>query len=69
MFEAASAPTCPLCGQPNECASARTGGFAEHCWCESVTFSRELLARVPEDKRSVACICRACATGQEQKLR
>lgn len=69
MFEAVSAPNCPLCGQTNECVSARTGAFGEPCWCESVKFSAELFARVPEDKRNLACICRACATGQEGKAR
>ena len=66
VFEVVSAPTCPLCGRPNECVSARTGSFGERCWCESVTFSPGLLARVPEDKRNVACICRACATEAEK---
>lgn len=61
MFESIPAPLCPLCGQANECVSARTGSFGEPCWCESVTFSPGLLASVPDGKRNVACICRKCA--------
>jgi hypothetical protein len=57
-----SAPTCPLCGQPNACAPARTGAFSQPCWCQSASFSPELLARVPEHLRNVACICQACAS-------
>lgn len=60
-----AAPVCPLCGQPNACAPARTGAFSQPCWCESVDFSPELLARVPEHLRNKACICRACATRKD----
>jgi hypothetical protein len=34
-----------------------------------VKFSADLFARVPEDKRNLACVCRACATGREEKPR
>lgn len=61
-----AAPACPLCGQPNACAPARTGAFSQPCWCESVDFSAELLARVPDGLRNKACICRACAAGAPQ---
>ena len=53
---------CPLCGQPNACRPAATGSLAEPCWCREVTFAPELLVRVPEAERGVACICRRCAT-------
>ncbi|GMV46692.1 MAG: hypothetical protein AMXMBFR66_20900 [Pseudomonadota bacterium] len=54
-------PLCPLCGSPNACRPAATGSLGEACWCRGVTFSPELLAAVPGPKRSIACICRACA--------
>jgi Cysteine-rich CWC len=31
----------------------------------NATFSAELLARVPENVRNVACICRACVEKHE----
>lgn len=56
---------CPLCGGPNGCVmaggcdTARAGG---PCWCREVSFSAELLARVPAHAQRRACICRHCAT-------
>jgi hypothetical protein len=61
--EALAAPVCPLCGKANECSAALNGGFEQPCWCASVDFSQELLARVPEGLRDKACICKACAGG------
>ncbi len=55
------APTCPVCGGPNGCSVAVTGTFDASCWCRDVTFSADLLARVPEAARDKACICRRCA--------
>lgn len=55
---------CPLCGQPNACANeiARATGQAQPpCWCTTVTFAPELLARVPPEAQRRACICAACA--------
>ncbi|MCZ8294792.1 MAG: cysteine-rich CWC family protein [Hylemonella sp.] len=55
---------CPLCGQPNGCANeiARATGQAQPpCWCTTVTFTPELLARVPAQAQRQACICAACA--------
>jgi cysteine-rich CWC protein len=52
---------CPLCGGPNACAPARSGGFDAACWCTTASFGAELLARVPEAQRGVSCICPACA--------
>jgi len=53
---------CPLCGQPNRCAMAQaTEQPAAPCWCVSVSFSAELLARVPAAAQRQACICAACA--------
>ena len=56
---------CPLCGKPNQCAMAQaslTGEVAAPCWCVNVSFSPELLARVPAAAQRKACICLACAT-------
>ena len=56
------APACPLCGGANECAAASSGTFDTPCWCRDATFSAELIARVPEAQRGLACICRHCAS-------
>jgi hypothetical protein len=56
---------CPLCGQPNLCAmetAKQTGQPVGVCWCVNVSFSPDLLARVPEVAQKKACICQACAT-------
>lgn len=57
------AHACPLCGQPNGCAAARSGRFDTPCWCTEVRFTPALLARVPAAQQGRACICRACAEG------
>jgi hypothetical protein len=57
------AAACPLCGGENACAPARSGSFAEPCWCEGVSFDPALLERVPPASRGTACICAACAGG------
>ena len=54
---------CPLCGGPNACAPARSGRFAEACWCEGVAIERDVLARIPPALRDAACLCPACARG------
>jgi hypothetical protein len=38
-----------------------TGVKQGPCWCTQVDFSAELLARVPAESRSLACICPDCA--------
>ncbi|MBU3713186.1 MAG: cysteine-rich CWC family protein [Limnohabitans sp.] len=56
---------CPLCGQPNRCAmteAARSSVDNTRCWCVNVSFSAELLARVPAQAERKACICQECAT-------
>jgi hypothetical protein len=58
---------CPLCGAPNGCAPAMQGTFGAECWCTSVTVSQKALARIPDELKGKACLCRACATGQEAK--
>ncbi len=52
--------TCPLCGAPNDCQLACTTGYKRECWCMKENFPQELLDRVPEEARRVACICRQC---------
>jgi hypothetical protein len=61
---------CPLCGQPNQCAmetAKRTGQAVAPCWCVNVSFSAEVLARVPQAAQNKACICEACARGNAAK--
>lgn len=66
MNTPAAANICPLCGHINKCAmeiERKTGiKQVEPCWCTAVKFDSDLLARVPPEKRNLACICEACAT-------
>ena len=55
---------CPLCGGANNCAPASAGTFNVECWCKEVSFSAEVLDRVPEALRNKACICQACVKGE-----
>ena len=55
---------CPLCGEVNRCAmeiARETGRAQPPCWCMEADFTADLLARVPSDKRRLACICARCA--------
>ena len=52
---------CPLCGQPNRCGAA--AGEAE-CWCYSAAIPNEVLERVPQAAKGVACVCRNCAANR-----
>jgi prepilin-type processing-associated H-X9-DG protein/prepilin-type N-terminal cleavage/methylation domain-containing protein len=51
---------CPLCGQPNDCQLCTVAAYKGSCWCARVEMSGQLLARVPENSRNRACICRNC---------
>jgi len=51
---------CPLCGGVNECRLCSPAAQKGPCWCASVEIPAELLARVPENIRNRACICRSC---------
>ncbi|WP_281914838.1 cysteine-rich CWC family protein [Caldimonas thermodepolymerans] len=58
---------CPLCGRPNACSMAPAAGCGTSacgdggpCWCTTLSFPPELLARVPPEARGRACICRHC---------
>lgn len=66
----ATANKCPLCGHLNQCAmeiELETGVKQPPCWCMAVKFDANVLARVPSEKRNLACICADCAaTGAVQ---
>jgi prepilin-type processing-associated H-X9-DG protein/prepilin-type N-terminal cleavage/methylation domain-containing protein len=51
---------CPLCGGPNDCLLCAPGVARGPCWCVGAGLPSELLARVPENLRNRACICRTC---------
>lgn len=51
---------CPLCGGANECQLCSIATYKGSCWCASIDIAAELLARVPENFRNRACICRQC---------
>ena len=45
-------------------AARATGQAQPPCWCTQVDFNRAALARIPDNARGLACICRACATAK-----
>jgi prepilin-type processing-associated H-X9-DG protein len=51
---------CPLCGGANECQLCASVAYKGQCWCVREEIPGELLARVPENLRNRACICRSC---------
>ena len=51
---------CPLCGGNNECLLCTAVAYKGQCWCAHMEIPGELLARVPENLRNRACICRTC---------
>ncbi|MCO5052186.1 MAG: cysteine-rich CWC family protein [Verrucomicrobiae bacterium] len=54
------ASNCPLCGRPNECQLCTAAAYKGPCWCATVMIPEELIARVPAERRTEACICRNC---------
>jgi len=60
--------TCVLCGGPNQCALA-ADPEATQCWCDSVTFDDELLARVPDSAVRKVCICQKCLIEHQETVR
>lgn len=62
---------CPLCGAANECQLCSPAAYKGPCWCAQLEMPAELLARVPENLRDRACICRRCVErfAQESFLR
>jgi hypothetical protein len=58
------ASRCPLCGEANRCAmevERETGRPQPPCWCMEADFGADVFARVPSEKRRLACICARCA--------
>jgi len=51
---------CPLCGVANECQLCSPATHKGVCWCAKAEMPEALLARVPENLRNRACICRPC---------
>jgi prepilin-type processing-associated H-X9-DG protein/prepilin-type N-terminal cleavage/methylation domain-containing protein len=51
---------CPLCGTANGCQLCTADAHKGPCWCARVEMPDALLARVPENFRNRACICRDC---------
>jgi prepilin-type N-terminal cleavage/methylation domain-containing protein/prepilin-type processing-associated H-X9-DG protein len=51
---------CPLCGGANGCQLCSPAAYKDSCWCARVEMPEPLLARVPENFRNRACICRNC---------
>lgn len=51
---------CPLCGGGNECQLCSSAAYKGQCWCADEEVPAGLLARVPENFRHRACICRSC---------
>jgi hypothetical protein len=60
---ALTAPLCPRCGRPNECAVSASGSFDVDCWCRTVSFAQGLPGTVASDPAATACLCRRCAAG------
>jgi hypothetical protein len=70
MIDVSPSPAqlCPLCGQVNQCAMETerlTGIQQAPCWCSQTQFSAELLKRIPESARGVACLCAACVKASQ----
>ena len=51
---------CPLCRAANECQLCSPAAHKGLCWCVKVEIPDALLARVPENFRNRACICKNC---------
>lgn len=56
------AARCPLCGKPNDCQLCTQAAYKGPCWCTKAKIPEELLARVPDEARNKACICRECVS-------
>jgi len=59
------AKLCPICGLPNDCATAL--GRSETCWCCSVQIPQSLLDRIPDEARRKACVCQTCVKKAVEK--
>ena len=45
---------CPICGEDNNCLHNKD------CWCVEKTIAKELIEKIPIEKRGKACICKSC---------
>ena len=54
---------CPLCQQSNRCDVKSSNG----CWCMNTEVPAALLAQVPVDLKSKACICNSCIERYHQQ--
>jgi hypothetical protein len=59
--------TCPLCGEPNQCALAADHNATE-CWCESVDFPDGLLAQIPDEAVRKTCVCQKCLNKYQESI-
>jgi len=59
---------CPLCGGDNGCQLRSPATYQGPCWCARVEMPAALLARVPENLRDRACICRQCVESYQREL-
>lgn len=57
---------CPLCNKVNACLPAM-GNCSDNCWCMTANIPRELLKQIPEEKRNLACVCKACIENFQKK--
>ena len=60
---------CPLCGAANDCQLCSPAAYKGPCWCARVEMPAALLARVPENFRNRACICRDCVEKFQREQR
>ena len=58
---------CPLCGGANECQLCSPAAYKGRCWCADTEIPSELIARVPENFRNRACICKQCVEKFERE--
>lgn len=57
---------CPLCGQPNECAMAKTGNPDAPCWCREATIDPDAIAQARKTSGNKSCICKQCASSEQK---
>lgn len=61
---------CPLCKENNRCMNVSCSELSQTCWCKNpeIKFPESLLKKIPDISRNKACICKACALAQGEKL-
>jgi len=59
--------TCPLCGEPNQCALAADPNATE-CWCETADFREELLVQIPDEVVRKTCVCQTCLNKYQESI-